>query len=44
MFGNMPASIEHIRAGKLRPLAVTTAKRTEALPEQPPVAEFVPGY
>jgi tripartite-type tricarboxylate transporter receptor subunit TctC len=37
MFGNMPSSIEHIRAGKLRPLAVTTAARSEALPDLPPV-------
>jgi tripartite-type tricarboxylate transporter receptor subunit TctC len=44
MFGNMPSSIEHIRAGKLRPLAVTTAARSEALPDLPPVGDFVPGY
>jgi tripartite-type tricarboxylate transporter receptor subunit TctC len=44
MFGNMPSSIEHIRAGKLRPLAVTTATRSEALPDLPPVGDFVPGY
>ena len=40
----MPASIEYIRAGKLRALAVTTAARSEALPDIPTVAEFVPGY
>jgi tripartite-type tricarboxylate transporter receptor subunit TctC len=44
MFGNMPSSIEHIRDGKLRPLAVTTAARSEALPDLPPVCDFVPGY
>ena len=44
MFDTMPASIEHIRAGKLRALAVTTATRSEALPDIPTVGEFVPGY
>src|SRR5262249_32153297 len=44
MFENMPASIGHIRAGKLRPLAVTSATRSEALPDIPAVGEFVPGY
>jgi tripartite-type tricarboxylate transporter receptor subunit TctC len=44
MFDNMPSSIEHIRAGKLRPLAVTTATRSEALPEIPTVADTVPGF
>ena len=39
-----PTSIEHIRAGKLRPLAVTSAARSAALPELPTVGEFVPGY
>jgi len=43
-FDNMPSSIEHIRAGKLRALAVTTAMRSEALPDVPIVADFVPGY
>jgi tripartite-type tricarboxylate transporter receptor subunit TctC len=38
------ASIEYVRAGKLRALAVTTATRSEALPDLPAVAEFVPGY
>ena len=38
------ASIEYIRAGKLRALAVTTATRSEALPDMPTVGEFVPGY
>src|SRR5262245_50908291 len=44
MFPTMPASIEYIRAGKLRALAVTTATRSDALPDIPTVAEFVPGY
>jgi tripartite-type tricarboxylate transporter receptor subunit TctC len=42
-FGTTPTTIEHIRAGKLRALAVTTTKRSEALPEIPTVGEFVPG-
>jgi tripartite-type tricarboxylate transporter receptor subunit TctC len=44
MFAGLPSSIEHIRAGKLRPLAVATATRLEALPDIPTVGEFVPGY
>jgi tripartite-type tricarboxylate transporter receptor subunit TctC len=44
MFDNMPSSIEHIRAGKLRALGVTTAKRSPALPDVPTVADTVPGY
>ncbi len=44
MFGTMPASIEYVRAGKLRPLAVTSARRSELLPDVPTVGEFVPGY
>jgi tripartite-type tricarboxylate transporter receptor subunit TctC len=44
LFGGLPASIEHIRAGKLRALAVTTAERSPALPDIPTVATFVPGY
>ena len=44
MFAGMLASIEYIRAGKLRALAVTTATRSEALPDIPTVGEFVPGY
>ncbi len=44
MFDNLPTSIEYIRAGKLRPLAVTSATRSELLPEVPTVADFVPGY
>ena len=43
-FDPMPASIEYIRAGRLRALAVTTATRSEALPDVPTVSEFVPGY
>jgi tripartite-type tricarboxylate transporter receptor subunit TctC len=44
MFAAMPASIEHIRAGRLRALAVTTATRAEALPDVPTVGDFVSGY
>jgi tripartite-type tricarboxylate transporter receptor subunit TctC len=44
VFDNLPGSIEHIRAGKLRALAVTTATRSEALPDVPVVADFVPGF
>jgi tripartite-type tricarboxylate transporter receptor subunit TctC len=44
MFGTMPPSIEYIRAGRLRALAVTTATRSAALPDIPTVGEFVPGY
>jgi len=43
-FGNIVSSIEYIRGGKLRPLGVTTAKRAEALPDVPAIAETVPGY
>jgi tripartite-type tricarboxylate transporter receptor subunit TctC len=43
-FDPMLSSIEHIRAGRLRALAVTTATRWEALPDIPSVGEFVPGY
>jgi tripartite-type tricarboxylate transporter receptor subunit TctC len=43
-FDPLPASIEHIRAGKLRALAVTTASRTEALPGVPSASEYVSGY
>jgi tripartite-type tricarboxylate transporter receptor subunit TctC len=43
-FDSIPSSIEYIRAGKLRALAVTTAMRSEALPDVPTVGEFVPGY
>jgi len=44
MIGTMPPSIEYIRAGKLRALAVTTTMRSAALPDIPTVGEFVPGY
>jgi tripartite-type tricarboxylate transporter receptor subunit TctC len=44
MFDNVPSSIALIRAGKLRPLAVTTASRSETLPDIPTLSEFVPGY
>jgi tripartite-type tricarboxylate transporter receptor subunit TctC len=44
MFSSMPNSIEHIKAGRLRALAVTTATSSEALPEIPTVSEFLPGY
>jgi tripartite-type tricarboxylate transporter receptor subunit TctC len=44
MFGVMPASLGYIRAGKLRALAVTTAKRQELLPDVPAMSEFLPGY
>src|SRR6516165_5591719 len=44
MFDTLITSIEHIRAGKLRPLAVTSATRLELLPDIPTVGEFVPGY
>jgi tripartite-type tricarboxylate transporter receptor subunit TctC len=43
-FDNLPASLEHIRAGKLRALAVTTATRSPALPDIPTLAEFQPGF
>jgi tripartite-type tricarboxylate transporter receptor subunit TctC len=44
MFDNVPTSLEFIKAGKLRPLAVTSAVRSEVLPDLPTVANFVPGY
>jgi tripartite-type tricarboxylate transporter receptor subunit TctC len=44
MFDNIPTSIEHIRAGKLRALAVNTATRLEMLPDLPTVGEFLPGF
>jgi tripartite-type tricarboxylate transporter receptor subunit TctC len=43
-FDPLAASIEYIRSGKLRALAVTTAARSEALPDLPTVGDFVPGY
>jgi tripartite-type tricarboxylate transporter receptor subunit TctC len=44
MFDLMPASIGYVRDGKLRPLAVTTAMPSEALPELPTINQFLPGY
>jgi len=44
MFDTIPASIEFIRAGKLRPLAVTSAARLDILPDLPTVGDFLPGY
>jgi len=44
MIETTPASLEHIRAGRFRGLAVTTLTRAEALPDLPTVADFVPGY
>jgi len=44
MFDALPASIDHVRAGRLRALAVTTATRSEALPDIPTVGDFIPGY
>jgi tripartite-type tricarboxylate transporter receptor subunit TctC len=45
MFDNMPSAIQHVRSGRLRPLAVTTAKRSPDLPDVPTIAEAgVPGY
>jgi tripartite-type tricarboxylate transporter receptor subunit TctC len=44
MFDTTPASIGYIRAGQIRPLAVTTASRSDLLPDLPVVGDFVPGY
>ena len=44
MFSAMPAAIPYIRSGTLRPLGVTTARRSDAMPEVPTVGEFLPGY
>jgi tripartite-type tricarboxylate transporter receptor subunit TctC len=44
LFDNVPSAIEYIRAGRVRPLGVTTAVRSQALPTVPPIADFVPGY
>src|SRR5258707_8457454 len=44
LFPSLPSSIEYIRTGKLRGLAVTSAMRSEAIPDLPTVGEFVPGY
>jgi tripartite-type tricarboxylate transporter receptor subunit TctC len=44
MFDNVPISVEYIRAGKIRPLAVTSATRIALFPDLPTVADYVPGY
>ena len=44
MFAGLASSIAHVKAGKLRALAVTTSMRLEALPDVPTVGDFVPGY
>ena len=44
LFDTLPAAIANIRAGKIRALAVTSKKRSEALPDTPAINEFVPGY
>src|SRR5262249_59781309 len=44
MFGGLASSIGHIKAGRLRALAVTTATRSDALPDIPTVGEFLSGY
>ncbi len=44
MFATTVGSIGYIRSGRLRPLAITSATRSEALPDVPTVSEFVPGY
>jgi tripartite-type tricarboxylate transporter receptor subunit TctC len=44
MFSSIPASVEYVKAGKLRALAVTTTARSEALPDLPSAGDFVPGY
>ena len=44
MFDVTPSSLPHLRSGKLRPLAATTATRLEVLPEVPTLNEFLPGY
>jgi tripartite-type tricarboxylate transporter receptor subunit TctC len=44
MFADMPSAIGHVRTGTLRALAVTTAKRSEALPDIPTVGDVLPGF
>ncbi len=44
VFSVIPTAIEHVRAGTLRALAVTSAVRSEALPDVPTVGDFLPGY
>jgi tripartite-type tricarboxylate transporter receptor subunit TctC len=43
-FGSFSVTVEHIRAGKLRALAVTTSSRFQLLPDVPAIGEFIPGY
>ena len=44
MFATMPAAMPHVKSGKVRPIAVTTEKRSQTLPDLPPIAETVKGY
>jgi len=44
LFGGLPAAVEHIRAGRLCALAVTTKDRSDALPDVPVIGDFLPGY
>jgi tripartite-type tricarboxylate transporter receptor subunit TctC len=44
MFGSMPSTVPHVKAGRLRGIAVTTAQRVSALPDMPTIADTVPGY
>ena len=44
MFASMPATIEHVRSGKLRALGVTITTRSDVMPDVPTVSEFLPGY
>ncbi|MBN9086577.1 MAG: tripartite tricarboxylate transporter substrate binding protein [Reyranella sp.] len=44
IFAPVSEAIQHVKAGKLRALAVTTAKRLDVLPDLPPIGDFLPGY
>jgi tripartite-type tricarboxylate transporter receptor subunit TctC len=44
IFDTLPTSVEHIKAGRVRPLAVSSVTRSEVIPEVLPLAQFVPGY
>jgi tripartite-type tricarboxylate transporter receptor subunit TctC len=44
MYASMPATLEHVRAGRLVALGVTTPKRSDVLPDLPSVSEFLPGF
>src|SRR5262249_21825221 len=44
VFSTMPPAMEHVRTGKLRALAVTSATRSDALPDLPTIGDFLPGY